>query len=394
MKKNILFFIVYISFALHHSYGEDILEELEFYSAKKNKYDLKEKNKSTLKEDLTISDRQMEELLDNRKKLTSEKNDLKILDQSVKINYSDDLNFVQDSKEKNKSEGETTQKNDEARVIDMEIESASSPVLRIVTKVIRPFFESRIDHFLVRMGVVNKLKETLDISSKLKIHVIKDGAKDSKSAVCGNSVEIGLIVEDEYGGVISTDNEGQKFWLTLGRNNFTRGLELGLIGAKIGEEREIIAPFDMNIGSSPFSLQVSKATKKATFKIKVHDILEDEELDSTLKNLRYYDGATSLSRQLSCGDFVKTELRLLNAKGEILYEKQKEQILYLVLGSNMSRYLEQILLGVHSGGTRIALSNTENLESLKRIPALEGIAKVLTEYSGVVIELSPTFALQ
>ena len=87
-------------------------------------------------------------------------------------------------------------------------------------------------------------------------------------------------------------------------------------------------------------------------------------------------------------------MRLLNAKGEILYEKPKDQMLFLVLGSNMSRYLEQILLGVHSGGTRIALSNTENLESLKRIPALEGIAKVLTEYSGVVIELSPTFALQ
>ena len=392
MKKNILFFIIYISFAIHHSYGEDILEELEFYSAKKIKHDLKEKSESIIKEDLSISESQMEELLDNRQKLTSEKNDLKILDQSVKINYSDDLTFVQDSKEKNKSDGKATQNNNDIK--EIEVESASSPVLRIVTKIIRPFFEARIDHFLARMGVVTKLKETLDISSKLKIHIIKDGAKDSKSAVCGNSIEIGLVAEDEYGGVINTDHDGQKFWLTPGRNNFTRGLELGLIGAKIGEEREIIAPFDMNIGSSPFAIQISKATKKATFKVKVHDILEDEELDNTLKSLRYYDGATSLSRQLSCGDFVKTDLRLLNAKGEILYEKSKDQMLFLVLGSNMSRYLEQILLGVRSGGTRIALSNTENLESLKRIPALEGIAKVLTEYSGVVIELSPTFALQ
>ncbi len=348
------------------------------------------------KKNLNISQEKIDDLRDNREKLSSDKNDLKILDQNIKINYfdhADDVNFIQDKKNtevENHDESDKTYDNIRA----IQVESISSPILSFITKTVRPFLEARIDNMLIRMGIQNKLRETVDISSKLKIHIITDGSQDSKRITCGSNVEISLKVDDEYGNSIRTDYDNQKFLLTIGRSNFTRGLELGLIGAKIEEEREIIAPFDLNIGISSFAEKLSKSTKKATFKVKVHDITEDEELNNIQNSLRYYDGMASLSRQISCGDFVKTNLKLLNAKGDILYEKPKNQILYLMLGSNTSKYLEQILLGVHSGGTRIALSGTENLETLKRVPALKGIEKILNEYRGVVIELSPTLVSQ
>ena len=395
MKKNVLLALIYFCLIIQNVYSKDIniLQELEFYSEGKNQYELKEQNKSAIKESLNISQQQIDELIDSRQKLSGDKNNLKILDQNIKINHSDDLIFIDDKQINRKHINEVEDINHQD-IKNIQVDLMSSPILRFVTKTIRPFLEARIDNILMRMGVITKLTEAIDISSKLKIHIIKDGAEDSKAITCGNNVEISLKIEDEYGNNIHTDYENQRLWLTVGQKNFTMGLELGLIGAKIGEEREVIAPFPLNIGNSLFAQQLLKATKQAAFKVKIHDISEDEELEKIQKNLRYYDGMASLSRQLSCGDIVKTDLRLLNAKGEILFEKPKDQIIYLILGSNVSKYLEQILLGVHSGGTRIALSSTENLETLKRIPALKGIEKILNEYSGVVIELSPTFALQ
>jgi FKBP-type peptidyl-prolyl cis-trans isomerase 2 len=396
MKKNFLIFICTF-FIIYNAYSDNtnILQELEFYSEKTTKFKLKEKNKSTFRENLDISEKEIDDLIDNRKKLTSDKNNLKILEQNIKINHSEDLTFVQERSTIQEISKENQNNSfDDINVKTIEIDSISSPILKFITKTIRPFLENRIDNILIRMGITRQIKDSLNLSSKLKIHTLYDGFKESNSITCGNNVEISLKVDDEYGNNLQTDYDNQRFLISVGQNNLTRGLELGLIGAKIGEEREIVAPLELNLGTSLFSQKLIKATKKATFKAKVHDIIEDEELKKIQENLHYYDVISSLSRQLSCGDFVKINLKLLNSKGEILYEKPKDQILYLILGSNMSKYLEQVLLGMRFGGTRIALSNTENLQTLKKIPALNGIEKILNEYSGVVIELSATLAMQ
>lgn len=398
MKKTVLFsFLVFLfqAYALQAN-NDDILEELEFYLKGENKKNIKEKNKSSFRENLHISQKQIDEIIDNRRKLSGDDNDLKILENNIKINDSSDLNFIHDNKDSVANENILVEER-QITYDDMknaQINTISSPILRFITKTVRPFLETRIDNMLMKMGIQNEIKKNLDLSSRLKIHTLKEGVKDSKTVTCGRNVEISLDVEDEYGNKVRTDYDNQRFWLVVGHNNFTRGVELGLIGSKIGESREVIAPPEMNLGTSSFAQHLMHNVKQATFRITVHDMAEDEEMDKIQENLLYYDTVSSFARKLSCGDFVNLDLKLLNAKGEILYEKPKDRDLLLILGSNMSKYLEQILIGSYIGGKRVALSNTENLETLKRIPALFGAEKIINEYSGLVLELSPKLGLK
>jgi FKBP-type peptidyl-prolyl cis-trans isomerase (trigger factor) len=169
-----------------------------------------------------------------------------------------------------------------------------------------------------------------------------------------------------------------------------RGLELGIIGMKIGEVREIIAPSSFNTGTTPLSKKLFLSGKNTLFTVTLHDLKEDEKLDEIRDNLKFYDVLGSVSRRIACLDIVNLDIKVLNGAGEVIYRKPRNKNLRLAIGSGTMPYLEQVLIDSKNYGKRIAFAKTKFLEDLKKSPQLPGLTKVLEENDSVTLELSPS----
>ena len=318
-------------------------------------------------------------------KISVESNTLITSENDIKLNDKSDLDDIEN---RNKLADLINKKKDNDQFIKNE--GDASPMLHFVISKVRPFIEVRIDSMLTKAGFESYLREKTDLISQLKINNLSESdVKNVQKAVCGNGAEISFTVADEYGNVIDREYDNKKLWVNIGQNALPRGLELGMIGMKINEIREITSPPNLNTGPTPLSKKLFLLNTKSVFKVAVHDIKDNEALDEIKNNLRFYDVSSSISRTIECMDIISLDIRVLNASGDILYKKPKDKKVYLIVGSGTAPYIEQIILNARNDGKRIAFVKTKFLEDLKKNPYLLGLEKVLNENESVILELSP-----
>jgi hypothetical protein len=328
-------------------------------------------------------------ILEQKPVLSADKNNLERFDINNKIK--DNSKYIE--KNRNKLSDIIDQQIDNNAVENVGLEDVPSPILKFILHKVRPFIEVRIDSMLVKAGFDSHLRHTISQEEQLKINVVENSSNNSgQKATCGQVAEASFVIEDEFGAVLDDSYKDRKTWLTIGGNQYPKGLELGMIGMRIGETREITSQNTLNAGHTELSLKLFFSGKPSVFRVTLHDLKENEMHDEIRDNLRFFDVIGSISRQLSCVDFVQLNFRILDASGKILYTNPQNKPVKFIIGSGFNTYLEQILIGAKNFGKRIAFVDTKYLQELKNIPYLNGIRNVIDENKAVVLELSPSLA--
>ena len=267
-------------------------------------------------------------------------------------------------------------------------ENSSSPILKFILKELRPLVETRIDFMLVKSGFASNVRELIKIESQLKIEIIEENKTiGALPATCGQRAEISFTAEDEYRTILDDEHGTNKEWIVIGQNKLPKGLELGLIGMKIGETRKIFSPHNLNSGKSAKSSKLFSTNKPVIFQVTLHDIKNDENHEEIKENLKFYDVATSISRELSCTDHIQLNLKILDYSGQVVYKNPSQ--FKFTLGGGHVPYLEEILMSARNSGKRLAFAETKYLQELKRISSFKGIEKILDQNKSVILELSP-----
>lgn len=251
----------------------------------------------------------------------------------------------------------------------------NSPILQFIANSIKPFLEARIDAIILKTGFNAYLKKIIEPTSHLKIEILKEGIGDQQ-LICGQMAEIDLALISRNGKHLS---DQEKILLTVGLSGVNHDLDLGIIDMKIGEERLISM-----ISPSSKTHQSSNKNEVNQFQVKLRQIINNQHNQELQQfksnNFKYYDILTNLAPKISCGDWIKINLKVLNAQGETLLDNNKSSSYILGTGS-MPIILENGLIGMAANDIRLIFANPNDLKLLKDLK--------INDDKGVILEVTP-----
>lgn len=180
---------------------------------------------------------------------------------------------------------------------------------------------------------INKELENLQ-TRNARLTVVDRPAKDGDTVLIDYA---GFVGEEQFEG-----GTAERQPLTLGSNTFIPGFEEQLIGAVIGEDREVKVTFPTEYHSADL------AGKEAVFKCKVHEVKENElpELnDEFAKDVSEFDTLEELKKdtreKLEKAAASKVEYETKNAVLEKVYEANEIDIPEVMVQEQMDDMMRE-----------------------------------------------------
>lgn len=174
---------------------------------------------------------------------------------------------------------------------------------------IKNFFESAIlkilEKNLQEKGFMEQVEQNIFADEKLKIEVHRKG--EGNSVFCGQKVLVDIVGfgEDKLNDIEKYEN----FVMQIGNFALDKQLEWGILGMRKNEIRQI--SFD--------AWQDDKLYKK-TYKVILKEILEDSNIN--IDDLILLEQKNGLGMAAMCGDSVKFNFKLRDAKGKEFFSSQ------------------------------------------------------------------------
>lgn len=191
-------------------------------------------------------------------------------------------------------------------------------------------------------GVTIELKETEVTEEEIEQRIKTDIDKSARIIPLeeGEEAKTGDICVIDYEGFVDDvafeGGKGEAHPLELGSNSFIPGFEEQLVGAKIGEDRDINVTFPEKYHSKDL------AGKAAVFKCHVHEIKRKEvpQLDDEL--------VQDISEFDTVDEYKADILKKLKEQKEIEFNKQKENLVMEKVAENATVDLPELMVSTQT----------------------------------------------
>ena len=248
---------------------------------------------------------------------------------------------------------------------------SGSPIINFITKRVQPFVEARMDAILLKLGFNDMLQKFGDpnLEKMFKYTISNDG--DGRVLKCGQMARMNIELFDNNMISVNDDLKNNDASIVIGLSKLGKAIDVGTIGMKESEVRLIQWP---KVGHHSISINAPKK-EYSYFNVKLNHIeqsardIEIENFD--IEKMRHYDIIKNINELITCGSIVKPRLKLLDAKGALLFDSNsdsaKDTYSYFIGSGRMPIILENGLIGMHKGDQRIFLVNSSELALLKSI---------------------------
>jgi len=174
------------------------------------------------------------------------------------------------------------------------------------------------------------------------VHFDENKIGQGQPAICGQTAEI------DYELIIGDSEVPEKASKTfnIGNHDLMHGLELGVIGMKVGGER--IAKISAELADT---VRIPNDAKNKTVLAKINLKNLTPQIPTSPLDLRFIHGKIGSGKRLKCGDQVSANLTIWKIDGTKIFESTDKPLSFTLGKSQVAYGIESAILGMLQGGT-------------------------------------------
>jgi hypothetical protein len=164
------------------------------------------------------------------------------------------------------------------------------------------------------------------LDSLLHIESIHEGK--GRAAICGYRVNATYRVTNMNNLILDSGSK----WIVLGESQIFKGIDNVLVGMKEGEKRKALIPAEYAYAGLDYNgKKPANPTESYKVDVTLNKIASDISVGG---DVRIFDDEIAFKAPLFCGDKASFKAKLMNLKGEIIFDSQENKApLILHLGS-------------------------------------------------------------